>query len=165
MSDDKYNYRMSHTMSASMIHIRGYQGVKRIYLHPISNSVRWSLYSMLWGAGVSSTFKSALGPYWSIILGKSNHLKGPYHDQLSFYKLKHSFCWVQRHICCSNRIFDSPTIKQNLKFLLLARHIKLAIQNNKWHAKLAIRNNKWHANLAIRNNRWHVKPVGLRLAR
>ena len=36
-------------------------------------------------------------------------LKGPYHDELSFYMLKYWFCWVQRHICGPNWIFDSPT--------------------------------------------------------
>ena len=54
----------------------------------------------------------------SLILGepRRNTLKGPYH-QLSFYMLKHSFCWVQRLICCPNWVFDSPTIKQKLKFI------------------------------------------------
>ena len=84
-------------------------------------------------------------------------LKGPYHDQLSFYMFQHSCCLVQKHIRSPNWIFDSPTIKQKLKFFALVRHAKVAIRNNKWHAKLAIRNNKWHAKLAIRKNKWHVK--------
>ena len=75
------------------------------------------------------------------IFTKNICLKGPYHDKLSFYMLKASFCWVQRHIGWPNLIFDSPTIKQKLKFLGLVRHVKVAIRNNKWHAKLAIRNN------------------------
>ena len=79
-------------------------------------------------------------------------LKGPYHDQLTFYMLKHLFCWFQRHFCCLDWIFDSPRIKKILKFLALVRHAKMAIRNNKWHAKKAIRNNKWHAKMAIQNN-------------
>ena len=86
-------------------------------------------------------------------------LKGPYHDQPSFYMLKYSFCLVPRHICCPNWIFDSPTIKQKLKFLALVRHVKVAIRNNKWHVKMAIRNNKWHVKMAIRNNKWHAKQA------
>ena len=78
-------------------------------------------------------------------------LKGPYHDQPSFYMLKYSFCLVPRHICCPNWIFDSPTIKQKLEFLAQVWHVKVAIQNNKWHKKVAIWNNKWHAKQAIQN--------------
>ena len=84
-------------------------------------------------------------------------LKGPYHDQPTFYMLKHLFCRFQRHFCCPDWIFDSPRIKQKLKFLALVRHVKLAIRNNRWHVKKAIRNNKWHAKMAIRNNKWHAK--------
>ena len=78
-------------------------------------------------------------------------LKGPYHDQVSFYMLKHTFCCVQRHICLPYLIFDSPTINQKLKFLALVRQVKMAIRYKKWHAKLAIRNNKWHTKLTIQN--------------
>ena len=86
-------------------------------------------------------------------------LKGPYHDQPTFYMLKHLFCRFQRHFCCPDWIFDSPRIKQKLKFLALVRHVKLAIRNNRWHVKKAIRNNKWHAKMAIRNNKWHAKQA------
>ena len=96
------------------------------------------------------TFFSKIWEFWPP--QQNLCLKGSYHDQLSFYLLKHSFCWAQRHICWLNLIFDSPTIKQKLKFLVLVRHVKLAIRNNKWHTKLAIRNNKWHTKLAIRKN-------------
>ena len=83
--------------------------------------------------------------------------KGTLSRSAIFYMLKYWFCWVHKHICCPYWIFDSPRIKQKLKFLALVRHVKVAIRNNKWHVKVAIRNNKWHAKLAIRNNKWHTK--------
>ena len=65
-------------------------------------------------------------------------LKGPYHDQLSFYMFQHSCCLVQKHIRSPNWIFDSPTIKQKLKFLALVRHVKV-----KWLSRTIKGTHNW----------------------
>ena len=52
--------------------------------------------------------------------------------------LKYLFCLVQRHICCPNWIFDRPTIRQKLKFLVLMRKLLVRIASFVCHPMFQI---------------------------
>ena len=69
-------------------------------------------------------------------------LKGSCHGKLTFYMLKSSFCWVQRHIFYPNPRQFSPPNQAKPKILELVVHWKVATRKNTLQWKLATRKNK-----------------------